>query len=60
MGNISQAGSLGSAESYESESDGGLSLAERERALGDSLVEVQDVDLSLAFVNIKDQVADKK
>lgn len=58
---MSRAGSLGSAGSLESESDDGdPSLAEREKALAESVVEVQDVEMSLAFVNIRDQTADKK
>ena len=58
---MSRAGSLGSAGSLESESDGGEpSLAEREKALEESTVEVQDVEMSMAFANIRDQVAEKK
>lgn len=58
--NMSRAGSVASAESCESESDGGPSLAERERMLGNSSVEIEDVELSLAFVNIRERVAEKK
>lgn len=45
-----------------SESDGqndGIDIEERERYLNQSKVDDQDVDLSVAFVNIHDRVADK-
>lgn len=48
--------------SVSSESDGlndGIDVEERERHLNQSTVEEQDVDLSIAFVNINDRVADK-
>lgn len=58
-GKNSRVGSMESAESCESESDG-PSLSERERMLGHRSVEVEDVELSLAFVNIRERVAEKK
>lgn len=45
-----------------SESDGaneGIDLEEREKHLIHSNIDEQDVDLSLAFVNIHDRVVDK-
>eukprot|EP00752_Nemacystus_decipiens_P012264 g10871.t1 len=45
-----------------SESDGindGIDIEERERHLNQSTIDEQDVDLSIAFVNIHDRVADK-
>lgn len=47
--------------SVSSESDGqndGIDLEEREKHLVQSNLDEQDVDLSLAFVNINDRVAD--
>lgn len=47
--------------SVSSESDGqidGIGLEEREKHLVQSNLDEQDVDLSLAFVNIHDRVAD--
>lgn len=45
-----------------SESDGqkdGIDIEERERYLNQSKIDEQDVDLSVAFVNIHDRVTDK-
>ncbi len=45
-----------------SESDGqndGIDVEERERYLNQSKIDEQDVDLSVAFVNIHDRVTDK-
>lgn len=55
-------GSVQADSSVSSESDGlndGIDIDERERYLNQSTVEGQDVDLSIAFVNINDRIADK-
>lgn len=44
--------------SVSSESDG-IDLEDREKQLVQSSVDEQDVDLSLAFVNLHDRVADR-
>lgn len=48
--------------SASSESDGhndGIDLEAREKNLALSTIDEQDVDLSIAFINIHDRVADK-
>eukprot|EP00903_Cladosiphon_okamuranus_P014759 g13676.t1 len=55
-------GSFHADSSVSSESDGlndGIDIEERERHLNQSTIDEQDVDLSIAFVNIHDRVADK-
>lgn len=53
-----RANSVGSHESYDTENEEGPNVEQRERLLAESTVDTQDADLSLAFSNIRDRVAD--
>lgn len=57
-GGALRANSVGSHESYDTENEEGLNVEQRERLLAESTVDTQDADLSLAFANIRDRVAD--
>ena len=54
-----RANSVGSHESYDTENEEGPNVEQRERLLAESTVDSQDADLSPAFSNIRDRVADK-
>lgn len=58
-GNASQTDSFASLESYDTESIEGPNLEEREKRLAECSVDEGDADLSVAFVNIRERVADK-
>lgn len=53
MADGSQEGSVGSLDSCNARSDFGSVLAERERDLAENNVENQDVELSLAYVDLR-------
>lgn len=58
-GNASHTDSFASLESYDAESVEGPNLEEREKRLAECSVDGEDADLSVAFVNIRERVADK-
>lgn len=60
MGEGSQVDSVGSSGSFNIESDVVLDFADRERFLTENLLESQDVDLSLAFVTLRENAADRR
>lgn len=57
-GDAFEAGSVASQESGDTDHDG-PDIAEREKLLAESNFDEQDADLSVAFTNLHDRVADK-
>lgn len=57
--NGSQAGSRGSLESLNGLNSRGPNVEEREKYLSEFTTDEGDADLSLAFINVRDRVADK-